>query len=572
MHGSVRAGILPPVHDPAHRWLTPRRAYLVLAGLLVLFTSLRVWRLDLDAPSTVERGYSGQAQYRDEPAKAHEARNKAKWGAWSLSEADDYGFWRAQSPAWVWGEYAWFRAFGVGLIQARAYVVVQTVLALALLMWLAMIRHGLPAAVATGLLLGLNWSYLVYSRLALMEGALICWLLVATVMLSQIERNPARTGLWSLLATLAMLIASTIKQTGLLLVPAFAIAMILLGLRAAGDAARLDDADARWPERLRARLRRREAQITLVCVATLAGALGLVVFSPEYQQRLEFNAAHFTVAREQSVWAQAAQTLARGLFSVRLQLMFTRLGPLILWLATFEVARQLQIWARQRRARRRGDPAPEAKGSLAQAMDSIDLWMLAWLVLGLLANLASPHRVIRFQLIMLPPGAWLAGALLGRIWDHAWPSRAWTRAVRAGVVALGLLGSSVTLARMVAWVETGEATAAEIGSELEALIGPREAVVVGEFAAQAVFETDYKHFYVRPNQFNYKREILLVLGITHVIVEDPETDRTLALLEREVPELLVGKRMLGTVRFRGADLQVWELPAQTNEAPIRGAR
>lgn len=560
-----------------------RRAWLLLGGLLLVFSLLRVWKLELDPPLSVVRGYSGQAHFRDEAAKAHEARNMAKWEQWSLSPADEYGFWRVQSPAWVWGECLWFRGFGVGLVQARAFVVVQSIVALALLMWLAMIRHGLPAAVATGLLLGLNWAYLVYSRLALMEGALICWLLVATVGLSQLERRPEQAGRWSMFAALAMLVACTIKQTGLLVVPAFAITLVLLGLRAAGVAGGLDDEGAPWRERLVSRLRRREARVTLIAASTLALVLTLLVLSPEYQQRLAFNAVHFTAAYEQSVLVRAAQMLARGFFSVRLQLMFLLLAPLILWLATLELVRVLILVWRRRRARKRGEPRSELplvvqtrpaspasrSGKLLEGpVDAIDLWMLAWAIFALLANLASPHRAIRFQLVLLPPAAWLAGVVLGRAWLHQWPSRRWGQAIRAGLVCIAVLGTSLTAIRFGRWMRDGEASAAWIGDDLRALIGDREAVVVGEFAAQAAFETDYRHFYVRPNQFNFRPEILYALGITHLVVAGPD-DFVEELMQDQVPEMLVGRRRLGVVEYRRRKLVVWEIAAPERRAELQ---
>jgi hypothetical protein len=544
-----------------------RFAWWVLAGLLLLLTLPRVWQLELDAPETVVPGYSAQAHYRDEPAKAHEARNKAKWDRWSLSDYDEYGFWRAQSPAWVWGEYLWFRAFGVGLIQARSFVIVHTIVALALLMWLAMIRHGLPTAIAAGLLLGLNWAYLVFSRLALMEGALLCWLLVVTVALSQLDRRPAEAGRWSLVAAFSMLVACTIKQTGLLLIPAFSVALLALGLRAAGIVAGLNDEGAPWRERLRARLRLREAKLSMLALAVLGLVLAMLVFSPEYQQRLSFNAVHFTAAREQSVFARAAATLVRGLFSIRLQLMFTFLAPLILWLATVDLARVSWLGARKAWARRRKQPEPTRRGLLEGRPDAIDWWMLAWAVFALVANLASPHRAVRFQLVILPPAAWLAAVLIGRAWLHAWPSQIWTRAVRAGLISLALLGSFLTTWRFVDWVRYGSNTAATIGEELTALIGPREAVVVGEFAAQAVFETDYQHFYVRRNQFNDSPEIIAALGITHLAVAGDE-DFVEVLMQEAVPELLVGRKRLGRVWFRGHQLDVWELASAERRAEL----
>jgi hypothetical protein len=549
--------------------LRSRRELWLLLGVLVLLSLARVWKLELDPPYRVIRGYHDQAHFRDEVAKAHEARNKAVWGTWSLADADEYGFWRAQSPAWVWGEYLWFRALGVGLLQARAFVVVHSIVALALLMWLAWVRHGWPAGVAVGLLLGCNWGYLVYSRLALMEGALLCWLLVATVGLAQMHRQPAHAGAWGLFASASMLIACTIKQTGLLLVPAFSLMLLWLGAKAAEQVGQISDAGSPLRVRVRARLRRREAQLALVAVAGLGLVLLALVLSPEYQERLAFNAVHFTAAREESsVLGRAAVTLLRGFFSFRLQLMFFALAPIIMWLATLELVRVCLLGLRAWQAKRRGQVPPLARGVLERAPDVLDWWMLAWAVCALLANLASPHRAVRFQLVMLPPAAWLAAALLARAWLHTWP-RAWIgQAVRVGSIVLALLGLTVTAQRFAEWMRESEATAAWVGDDIEALIGERDAVVVGEFAAQAVFETPYKHFYVRPTQFNDSPEIMAQLGITHLAVYGEE-DFVEDHMQRKVPDWLIGRRRLGTVRYRAYTLTIWELASPERRAELK---
>lgn len=529
-----------------------RRALWVLIGLLLALASLRVWKLDLDPPGVVVRGYGDQAHFRDEAAKAHEARNKAKFDQWSLSDADEYEFWRAQSPAWVWGECGWFRLFGVKVISARAFVVTQAIIGLALLMWLSLIRHGLAAAVTTGLLLGLNWSFLIYSRLALMEGALLCWLVVATVALSQLERRPQQAGRWIALAVVAMLIACTIKQTGLLLVPAFVVALILFGVRGAGPLT-----TSGWKSKLAEALRRREARLALLGVALLGAVLALLIFNPEYQERLAFNAEHFTVARKEPVLQRAAQTLVRGLYSARLQLMFLRFAPLILWLATIELARILYAAYLRRRAESGQTGLHARETGLLARPTPLDWWMLAWAVFGLLANLASPHRAVRFQLIMLPPAAWLAGALVARAWAHVFVRPRIHQAVRVLALALALIGVTTTMVRFARWSAADQRSAAQIGEQLEALIGDRHAVVIGEFAAQAVFETDYWHFYVRPYQFNTRDEILDALEVTHLVAW--EQDFVEKFLKERRPDMLVGRRELGQIEFRGETLTVWEL-------------
>ncbi|MFV8753593.1 phospholipid carrier-dependent glycosyltransferase [Nannocystaceae bacterium ST9] len=523
------------------------RALPWLAALLVLatLTLLRVIALDRDPPTIVLPHYADEAHFRDEVAKAHEARNMARFDRWQLSDADEYGFWRLQSPYWVYAEAAWFRVFGVDLVSARAFVLVHVLLSLALLFWLALVRHGLPAAIATTLLLGANWAFLVFSRLALMEGVVIAWLLVASAGLAQLERRPDQPARWIAVAVLGLLLACTTKQTALLVIPAFVPILIALSLRAAG------------PGSLAGRLRRPAPAWALLGVLVLLGVLAALLLDPEYQRRLAFNARHFTSAEERgsSVVGNAALSLVYGLFGRRMQLMFMVLAPLPLWLATVELGRWLVAsWQRRRRGERSSTPL-----GLEGGLTIFDIWMLAWALLALLANLASPHRAVRFQLVLIPPAAWLGGLLVARAWLHAWPSVRATRAVRAGLLALLLASGSVTLVRFGLWLAESESSAAELGGELEAMIGDRHAVVVGEFAAQAVFATDYWHFYVRPGQFNDTREIIGALAITHLIEVTDEEDFVARLLARRAPKLLAGRVQIGTLRFREHELIVWEL-------------
>lgn len=105
-----------------------RRAVLVVGLILLGFSaSARLYRLEADPPHQIVPGYTGHTHFRDEPAKAHEARNKAVFGKWKLNDADEYGFWRRQSPVCVYGQYLWFKLFGVSYASARLYVVMYGV-------------------------------------------------------------------------------------------------------------------------------------------------------------------------------------------------------------------------------------------------------------------------------------------------------------------------------------------------------------------------------------------------------------------------------------------------------------
>jgi hypothetical protein len=327
---------------------------------------------------------------------------------------------------------------------------------------------------------------------------------------------------------------------------------------------------------VRARLALPQTRVALLGLLALAALLSLFLLDPTYQHRLRFNAEHFTgtTGRPRTIFDGATMSLVTAPLSRRLLLMFKGFAPLILWLATLELARLLWLRWRRRRARRRDEAPPDPSVPLEGPAEVFDWWMLAWALLAFLANLATPHRAIRFQLILLPPAAWLAAVLALRAFAHSWPREWQARLVRAGLVVLALGALAITGHRYQRWQRNAERSAVEISAELEQLIGDREAVVIGEFAAQAVLATKYKHFYVRPHQFNHRAETLEGLGITHVVFEP--SDFVERHVSKAAPELLEGRRRLGTVYFRGRELEVWELaepePSEPSESEPSAGR
>ena len=125
-----------------------RRALLLAGILLALSAGARIYRLEADPPREIVRGYQTHTHFRDEPAKAHEARNRALFGRWRLGDVDQYGLWARPSPVWAYGQYLWFSLFGVSWASARLYVVAYAVGGLTLLYGLVATHYGLLAAAA----------------------------------------------------------------------------------------------------------------------------------------------------------------------------------------------------------------------------------------------------------------------------------------------------------------------------------------------------------------------------------------------------------------------------------------
>src|SRR5262245_34251370 len=115
---------------------TPRRELLLMAALTVLFLALHCVLLTADAPLDI-LGREARELYAEPPAKSHEARNWAMFGAFQLSPVDDYQFWRAQSPAWVYPLALFFRVFGTDYPQPRIFSMLYAALGFVLMLAIA---------------------------------------------------------------------------------------------------------------------------------------------------------------------------------------------------------------------------------------------------------------------------------------------------------------------------------------------------------------------------------------------------------------------------------------------------
>ena len=99
-------------------------------------------------------------------------RNKALFGAWSQDQWNPVFI----APVFTALEYASFRAFGVGVRQARLAPELCG-LASVWLMGLGVARlAGRRAGVIAALLLGTNYIYVMWNRAALMEGPMVAFM------------------------------------------------------------------------------------------------------------------------------------------------------------------------------------------------------------------------------------------------------------------------------------------------------------------------------------------------------------------------------------------------------------
>jgi hypothetical protein len=477
----------------------PRRALLLIAALTVLFVALRCVLLTADAPLSI-LGREARELYAEPPAKSHEARNWAMFGAFQLSPVDDYQFWRAQSPAWVYPLALFFRVFGTDYPQLRIFSLLYAALGFALM--LAILRRFVrPAAWGfIGLAVALDPLYFHTARVGFIEPAVATWVTLAVFALLLAERDLR----WLVVAQVACVLAIFTKQAGVFAVPLVGFGTIYLGLRA----------DRTQPE-----VRR---NLWIVGASAIAIALASVAYvaSSDYMRAIEYNYRHVLLGAQAS-----ARHRYRGVRSLMFRLYdperYTHFIGAMPITGVIAVATFIYFAVRTLRARRMPAYA--------------EIVVFGWFAACLLAMEAIAKSQLRYWTIVIPAGAVLAG--IGIEWLQT--------ALNTSRPKLARLPLAVPLAALLAvsgycgisYLRSAVHTVRDGALSLEQHLGANEATIVGFPSPGIVLGTPYKNFYVRGG-FNATRDQLHALGITHFLFRRDARDRTREIVQQESPDML----------------------------------
>ena len=509
---------------------------LIFVAAAVLFIAIRLVHLNADPPSSLPNGHPEASELVVEgPAKAHEARNKALFGDWKAHPANEYQFWRIQSPVWVYPLSWAFRAFGVGYAQLRVFSILTAALGLLGVLLIAARRNrGVPLLFA-GLLLSLNYYYVFYSRAGLLEPLLNGFLaLTAFFLLLAIEAP-----LWLIAAQVALVLALLTKQTALVMLPVFLIGHVLAFHRARRSKRPW------WSWAL--------PISTLVVFAT---ALGIYVTSDAYWSVLVSNLGHALfddvwVSRIELSRAPIGEIFARAFDWPRWRdgffLLLPVAAPLIL----------VELWRIGRRL------------VVARRLDGWDAIVSLWFFSVLAMLQITPLTSLRYYVILVVPGVLLAAGGLALILQ--WASR-WHRGPTAVAVAT-LAAVMLTHGRWWNdWARSPSHVLGDTNQDIVSQIGDREAAIIGAWAAPLAFETPYKTYYVK-HRFNTSREALMALEVTHFLVRhrgDPfdwfsRDDWTFWTVRHLFPDAVADGEPLAQYRLWDGtfvDLRAANLPAQ----------
>jgi 4-amino-4-deoxy-L-arabinose transferase-like glycosyltransferase len=151
--------------------MTRRRFAIALLAIVAAAATLRGLFPAADPPWNPPVG----VVWHDEGAWVHNARNKALFGAWSQDRWNPMYI----APVFTGLEYGSFKAFGVGVRQARLVPEGLGLLSVWLLALGVVRLAGRHAGLAAGALIATDYVYVSWNRAALMEGPMVAFMVFA---------------------------------------------------------------------------------------------------------------------------------------------------------------------------------------------------------------------------------------------------------------------------------------------------------------------------------------------------------------------------------------------------------
>ncbi len=487
---------------------------------VLLYLAPRLSGLDADPPREIAMGSLGAELMVEPPAKAHEARNWALFGSFKINDADNYQFWRAQSPAWVYPLALSFKTFGVSYATLRTTATAFGLLGRLGMVLLAHRRFGALGAVLAAVLFGTEQFGIFFGRSGILEPVVAAWCVLGLCFLDRAFERVA----WLAPAAIALVVALATKLAALPAVPVFVVFGAVALFRGEGSARK---ARVRW--------------LALGALVLVVAALGVYAASPSYTRTLAWNFQHMLFAKEggieldldaldeEEMGADFDQVQKR-LFRMSWMFPFTLAGT------TLELGRQAYLAARRR-------------------TDLRELMLVAYFLSFAVGVLVPRFSGIRFLTLLAVPMALLTiqfvAAATARLAERMpLVGRVFPVAFAVSFAGYGLGTWAYARSHMTYEIRTAAAL-------LREHIGDRpNAVVIGLWSAPIVLETPYKHYYVK-SHFNATAEALHDLAPTHTALLEGDYTRT--ILRREWPEAIEQGKTLATFSLRDKPMTLAEI-------------
>jgi len=500
-----------------------RRLRIVALALLLVavFATLRLLELDADPPWPLPNGQSGQELVVEGPAKAHEARKWALFDAFDTHPADQYRFWRAQSPVYVYPLAGWLREVGVGWAQLKAFGVLATGVGFVVLLVLAAGRWGARGMGALGVMLGLHFYSIHYCRAGLLEPYLNTWAIL-TVAFGMLALRDLR---WSIGMQWCLAGALLVKLSAAYLVP------LALGLTLVAHRRAHRRGVARWQHAL-----------VLGHGAALGAALVAYMLSDPYWRTVEWNFVH--MVHDEKGFETPDLTDIPGLAVLGRMVDIRRLGnglvlvfPVMLWLAVLRLGVTVHALFRKR--------------PLSEHLSDLDWVAAAWLLSAWGILQLTPLVRVRFTMILFPPMALMAAGGLMLLLDRC----SERRGVQLGIVAAAAVALLATHVRwQVRWLDEHTTHIHDNNVVMAEAVAGKKATIVGHYASSMTFDSEADYFFAK-RHFNLSKEVLEQLPFTHVFSRVGKRDS----IRKRVPWRFVGAKPIAEAKFRDRTWTLLEL-------------
>ena len=216
--------------------------------------------------------------WHDEGAWTHNARNKALFGAWRQDDWNPVYI----APVFTAFEYLSFKAFGVGVRQARLVSEIAGLISV-LLLALGVRRIAGPfAAVIAGALLATNYVYVMYDRAALMEALMVALIVASWYCTTRAERQPV----WGAMAGVCAVLAFFTKAAAAFYVGALVLTVVASAFRRNGDLPAKAGSHTTEPV---ASAFRRKAMWTLAGLGVSTALIGIFFVLPHWSDYQYYN-------------------------------------------------------------------------------------------------------------------------------------------------------------------------------------------------------------------------------------------------------------------------------------------
>lgn len=485
------------------------------------------WR-STPPPTRLPNGAIGRELWVECGAKAHEARNWVRFGEWQVNPADNYGFWRPQSPVWVYSLAGFLDVFGVSTLALRSHSILVAAVGFGVALRYARKRLGAPALAMFGAFLAGNCYYIFYTRAGLIEP-MVNLFAAGTALSAHRALSEPR---WLVAGTVCLLLAVFSKTSGLFMLPVLACAAAASLHRAM----RSGLARSTWPVPL--------AVSTLLLLAAAA-----YMTTDAFQQRAGWSYGHM-------VHNEAGTTEIDG-SKLDLTTILARPFDLERWtkhfFPLFPLASALSVVTL----------VHSAKAFVKTRTIDWDVLTALWFLAAFASLQVTSRTHVRYYVVLFPPVALLGARglelLAGTVKQRCrrMPAALFT----AVLVSFSWYHGSSYLR----WWQHRTYTIRDTNRAVQELLADRDdAVVVGLWSPWLTFDTPHQNYIIR-DYFNVEKEALARLRVTHLLALPKDIPGS--VVRRHFPKQYRAKKKLKTFRVYGQTLTLYEFPSPIGQRP-----